>query len=85
MSSTRCIMVCEEFGEEPIEIPLEKDDTLLLSTLNSLFPTACGNFQIIKLTFKPFELFICDNFSLARLKIPKSIQQLSTSCENWGQ
>lgn len=35
-------MVCQEFGDEPIELPLESDSTLLLSTLNSAFPNATG-------------------------------------------
>lgn len=42
MLSTRCIRVCEEFGEEECEVPLEDDATLLLSTLQSCFPTCQG-------------------------------------------
>lgn len=44
MLSQKVIQVCQEFGEEPIELPLEIDGTLLLSTLNSAFPNATGNF-----------------------------------------
>lgn len=42
MLSQKVIQVCQEFGEEPIELPLENDGTLLLSTLNSAFPNATG-------------------------------------------
>ncbi|XP_022344193.1 TAR DNA-binding protein 43-like isoform X1 [Crassostrea virginica] len=36
------IQVCDEEGEEPIEIPSEDDGSLLLSTLAAQFPGACG-------------------------------------------
>lgn len=42
MLSQRCIKVCEDFGEEECEVPLEDDATLLLSTLQSCFPGAQG-------------------------------------------
>lgn len=42
MLSQRVIQVCQEFGDEPIELPLENDGTLLLSTLVSTFPNATG-------------------------------------------
>ena len=38
----RCIKVCEEFGEEECEVPLESDGTLLLTTLQSCFPGTTG-------------------------------------------
>lgn len=36
------IKVIEEENEEPMEIPCEEDDTVLLTTLTSLFPGASG-------------------------------------------
>nr|XP_027201214.1 TAR DNA-binding protein 43-like [Dermatophagoides pteronyssinus] len=36
------IKVAEDEGEEPIEIPCETDNTVLLTTLTSLFPGASG-------------------------------------------
>jgi len=36
------IRVSEEEGDEIMEIPVEADDTLLLSTLSAQFPGACG-------------------------------------------
>ncbi|XP_071538739.1 TAR DNA-binding protein 43 isoform X4 [Panulirus ornatus] len=36
------IQVCEDENDEPIEIPTEEDNTLLLSTLVAQFPGACG-------------------------------------------
>lgn len=42
MFSQRCIKVCEEFGEEECEVPLEDDRTLLLTTLQSCFPGSTG-------------------------------------------
>ena len=36
------IQVADEENEEPIEIPVEEDGTLLLSTLAAQFPGACG-------------------------------------------
>lgn len=36
------IQVCEDENDEPIEIPTEDDNTLLLSTLVAQFPGACG-------------------------------------------
>lgn len=38
----RYIQVCDEEGEEPIEIPSEDEGSLLLSTLAAQFPGACG-------------------------------------------
>ncbi|XP_046917493.1 TAR DNA-binding protein-43 homolog isoform X2 [Dermatophagoides farinae] len=39
---TEYIKVAEDEGEEPIEIPCETDNTVLLTTLTSLFPGASG-------------------------------------------
>ena len=39
---SRYIQVAENEGEEPMEVPLEEDGTLLLSTLNAQFPGSCG-------------------------------------------
>lgn len=36
------VQVVEEEGEEPIELPVEDDGTLLLSTLQAQFPGTCG-------------------------------------------
>lgn len=36
------VQVVEDEGEEPIELPLEDDGTLLLSTLQAQFPGTCG-------------------------------------------
>lgn len=36
------VKVLEDEGEEPIELPLEEDGTLLLSTLQAQFPGTCG-------------------------------------------
>lgn len=36
------IKVCEDFGEEECEVPLEDDGTLLLTTLQSIFPGVTG-------------------------------------------
>ena len=40
--SIEFIQVAEEFSDEPIELPVEDDGTLLLSTLQGQFPGACG-------------------------------------------
>lgn len=40
--SIEFIQVAEEFNDESIELPLEDDCTLLLSTLQGQFPGACG-------------------------------------------
>lgn len=40
--STEYVQVAEEECEEPIELPLEDDGTLLLSTLTGQFPGASG-------------------------------------------
>lgn len=42
MFSQRCIKCCEEYGSEECEVPIERDGTLLLSTLQSVFPGAKG-------------------------------------------
>lgn len=42
MLSQRYIRVSEEFGEEECEVPLEDDGTLLLATLQSIFPRVTG-------------------------------------------
>lgn len=36
------LQVAEDEGEEPIELPLEDDGTLLLSTLSAQFPGSSG-------------------------------------------
>ena len=36
------IQVAEDETEEPIELPIEEDGTLMLSTLAAQFPGACG-------------------------------------------
>lgn len=36
------ILVAEEFNADPIELPVEEDNTLLLSTLQGQFPGATG-------------------------------------------
>jgi len=40
--SIEFIQVAEDFQDEPIELPLEEDGTLLLSTLQGQYPGACG-------------------------------------------
>lgn len=40
--SIEFLQVSEEEGEEPIELPVEEDGTLLLSTLQAQFPGTCG-------------------------------------------
>jgi TAR DNA-binding protein 43 len=40
--SIEFIQVAEEFNDEPIELPVEEDSTLLLSTLQGQFPGATG-------------------------------------------
>lgn len=46
----QAIMVVQEFGDEAIEIPIEKQDgTVLLDTLSSNFPNAIG--ELKKLCF----------------------------------
>lgn len=40
--SVEYIQVAEDFNDEPIELPLEDDNTLLLSTLQGQFPGATG-------------------------------------------
>ena len=42
LSQSLYIKVCEDFGEEECEVPLEDDATLLLTTLQSMFPKATG-------------------------------------------
>lgn len=42
LSQTSCIKCSEEFGAEECEVPLEDDGTLLLTTLQSVFPGAKG-------------------------------------------
>lgn len=42
MLSQLYLRVCQEFGEEEIEVPLEDDGTLLLTTLQSCFNKATG-------------------------------------------
>ena len=39
---TQYIQVTDDENEEPIELPSEEDNTLLLSTLTGQFPNACG-------------------------------------------
>lgn len=40
--SIEYLQVAEDEGEEPIELPIEDDGTLLISTLAAQFPGACG-------------------------------------------
>uniref|UniRef100_A0A0K8TR16 TAR DNA-binding protein 43 n=1 Tax=Tabanus bromius TaxID=304241 RepID=A0A0K8TR16_TABBR len=40
--SAEYLQVSEEEGDEPIELPLEEDGTLLITTLQAQFPCACG-------------------------------------------
>lgn len=40
--SIEFIQVAEDFNDEAIELPLEDDCTLLLSTLQAQFPGSCG-------------------------------------------
>jgi hypothetical protein len=40
--SVEFIQVAEDINEEPIELPIEEDGTLLLSTLQGQFPGSCG-------------------------------------------
>lgn len=40
--SIEFLQVTEDEGEEHIELPLEEDGTLLLSTLQAQFPGSCG-------------------------------------------
>lgn len=42
MSATEYVQVTEEEGEETIELPIEEDGTLLLSTLQAQFPGTSG-------------------------------------------
>jgi hypothetical protein len=42
MLSQRYLRVSEDFGEEELEVPLEDDGTLLLTTLQSCFPQSSG-------------------------------------------
>lgn len=39
---SKYIQVAEDESEESMEVPLEEDRTLLLSTLNAQFPGSCG-------------------------------------------
>jgi len=50
----------EEFGSEPIELLLENDKTLLVSTLKSCFPSAVGK-KMCNIFFA-FCLFILGSF-----------------------
>ena len=54
--SCHYVRVCEDTGEEPIELPVEEDNTLLLSTVAAQFPGVSGlkfeiesNFRGVKL------------------------------------
>ncbi|XP_065219473.1 TAR DNA-binding protein 43-like [Planococcus citri] len=40
--SSNYVRVSEDTGEEPIELPVEQDDTLLLSTVSAQFPCVSG-------------------------------------------
>lgn len=40
--SCNYVRVCEEAGEEPIELPAEEDNSLLLSTVAAQFPGVSG-------------------------------------------
>lgn len=51
------VKVAEEEGEEPIELPLEDDSTLLLSTLTAQFPGTSGlKFRTESNTFRGVRL-----------------------------
>lgn len=39
---SKYIQVAEDENEESMEVPIEEDRTLLLSTLNAQFPGSCG-------------------------------------------
>lgn len=36
------LYVCDEDGQEPVEIPCEEDSTVLISTINSIFSGCIG-------------------------------------------
>ena len=36
------IYVCDEDGQEPVELPCEEDSTVLISTVNSIFAGCIG-------------------------------------------
>ena len=40
--SCNYVRVCEDTGEEPIELPVEEDNTLLLSTVTAQYPGVSG-------------------------------------------
>jgi Transactive response DNA-binding protein N-terminal domain len=61
MLSQRCIKCSEEFGAEECEVPLEDDGTLLLSTLQSVFPGAKG-----KRKFSPKNFHVKLNFNFSQ-------------------
>ncbi|CAH8647188.1 unnamed protein product [Heterobilharzia americana] len=42
MMLTKYVKICESEDDQPIEVPLEDDDTLLLSTLTAQFPDCTG-------------------------------------------
>ncbi|CAH8666448.1 unnamed protein product [Heterobilharzia americana] len=42
MAGVDYIRVCEDEDETPIEVPIEEDGTVLLTTLNSIFPKSTG-------------------------------------------
>ncbi|VDQ07384.1 unnamed protein product [Trichobilharzia regenti] len=42
MLTTKYVKICESEDDSPIEVPLEDDDTLLLSTLTAQFPDCTG-------------------------------------------
>lgn len=51
------LKVAEDEGEEPIELPLEEDGTLLLSTLTAQFPGTSGlKFRTESNTFRGVRL-----------------------------
>jgi hypothetical protein len=51
MFSQQCIKCCEEYGSEECEVPIERNGTLLLSTLESVFPGAKGKVKNMKFSF----------------------------------
>ncbi|VDQ04805.1 unnamed protein product [Trichobilharzia regenti] len=42
MAGAEYIRVCEDEDETPVEVPIEDDGTVLLTTLNSIFPKSTG-------------------------------------------
>lgn len=54
--SCNYVRVCEDAGEEPIELPAEEDNTLLLSTVAAQFPGVSGLKFEIESSFRGVKL-----------------------------